>query len=70
MYFTSVNLDNATQIFRGWEGGTYLNNQDQIINIGMIGHASGKDTRRFGGPGGVLPRKNLKFEILRLLKMR
>ena len=39
-------------------GGTYLNNQDQIINIGVIDHASGKDTRRFGVPGGcVAPEK-------------
>ena len=38
------------------EGGgvcAYIKNQDQIVNVGMIGHASSKDTRVLGerGPG-------------------
>ena len=35
----------------------------------MIGYASAEDTRLLGGSGGILPRKKLKFEIFKLLKM-
>ena len=44
----------------GGEGrGAYLKNWDQIINVGMIGHANSEDTRVFfflggGGSGGML----------------
>ena len=38
-----------------------LKNRDQIINVGMVGHASAEDTRVLGGSGGILPRKY--FEI-------
>ena len=47
--------------FREGGGGAYLKNRDQIISVGMIGHASSKDTRVLGGSGGMLPGKN--FEI-------
>ena len=55
----------------GWGGGgcMYLKKQDQIINVGMTGHASAKDTKLLGGQGVCSPRKFLKFEILKLLKM-
>ena len=40
----------VARIFRGkrggeGEGGANLKNRDRIINVGMIGHASSKDTR-------------------------
>ena len=37
------------------------------INVGMIGHASSKDTQLLGGSGTCSPKKILKFEILKLL---
>ena len=39
----------------------YLKNRNQIINVGMIGHASDEATWLLGGSKGMLPRK--KFEI-------
>ena len=51
--------------------GAYLKNRDQFVNVGVIGHASAEDTKVFyGGSGrGQLPRKILKFLILKLLEM-
>ena len=40
----------VTRIFHG--GVTYLKNRDQIITVGIIGHASAEDTKLLGG-GGV-----------------
>ena len=36
------------------DGGTdaYLKNRDQIVNVGVIGHASAEDTKVFYGGGG------------------
>ena len=50
-------------------GGAYLKNGVQIINVGMLGHASAEDTRLLGGPGACFLRKILKFEIFKLLEM-
>ena len=38
---------------KGGKGGAYLKNRNQIINVGMIGHASSEDERVLGGPGHV-----------------
>ena len=49
------------------QGSVYLKNRDQIIGIVcMIGSASSENTRVLGGVGGMLPRKILKFEVLKL----
>ena len=42
-------------------GGAYLKNWDQLINVGMIGHADVEDIRLLGGggSGGMLPRGKL-----------
>ena len=47
----------------------YLKNRDQIINVGMIGHASTEDTRVLRCSGGTLPDTVLEFMILKLLEM-
>ena len=44
-----------------WGTGAYLRNRNQENNVGMLGHASAKDTRLWGGSGDMVPRKN--FEI-------
>ena len=49
--------------------GEYPTNQDQIINVGMIGDASSEDARVLGGPVACSPRQILKFEVLKLLEM-
>ena len=56
-----------SQDFSWGGGGEYPKNPDQIINIGTISHASAEDTWLLWRSGGGLPRKNGKFEILRLL---
>ena len=38
-------------------GGAYLKNRDQIINVGMIGHASTEDTMALGGRGHAFSEK-------------
>ena len=51
----------VTRIFHG--GVAYLKNRDQIITVGIIGHASAEDTKLLGGGGsaGMLLRQH--FEI-------
>ena len=45
--------------------GVYLKNRDQIINGGMISHASTENTRILGGSGGILtPGKSLNPQII------
>ena len=45
--------------------GVYLKNRDQIINGGMISHASTENTRILGGSGGILtPEKSLNLRSL------
>ena len=38
-----------------WWGSAYVKNPDQIINVGMIGHANSEDTGILGGSGSMLP---------------
>ena len=51
-------------VARIFHGDAYLKNRDQIINIGMIGHASTKDIGVWGegegDPGACSPRKKMK----------
>ena len=56
-------------IFVGGGGaGAYLKNRDQIINVGMISHASFRRHKGFrGGRGHGLPKNCLKFEVFKLL---
>ena len=59
-------------VTRNFHGGVaYLKNRDQIITVGIIGHASAEDTKLLGGGGGgprvCSPGNILKFLILELL---
>ena len=39
------------------EGGVYIKNRDQLINVEMAGHAIAEDTRLLGRSGAFLPGK-------------
>ena len=39
------------------EGGVYIKNRDQLINVGMARHAIAEDTRLLGRSGAFLPGK-------------
>ena len=56
-------------VARSFLGGGMHKNTDQIINVGMIGHASSEDTRILRGDQGHTPPENVKFEVLKLLEM-
>ena len=53
----------------GERGGGVLKNRYNIINVGLIGHASSEDTKLLQGPGAYFPENLLKFEVLKLLEM-
>ena len=53
----------------GGRGGAYFKNRDQKIDVGVIGHTSGEDTRPLERPGACFPGKSLKFENFKLLEM-
>ena len=52
-------IRSVARIFRrGWGGGIPKEKRDQIINVGMIDHASSEDLRVLGRSVGMLPEKN------------
>ena len=60
-YTQSTYYRPATRIFHWGGGGAYPNNWDQTINVGILGHASAKDTKVLGRFEDIIPWKNCEI---------